>query len=167
MWPRQIAADLRRFFGAHIKDWHSGELSSYELLELFGASVVEIPDTGDVHPDAVVYVWSRGVLSRRRYADFCGGTREIRVEFPPEGGAVDKAVREGGYSRLENLVAETYNELARFRASYHMVASRGKAQYEPPEFVDPRVEKQRERERKALREFQAETEQALFGAMDW
>lgn len=41
-FPRQIAVDLRRFCGLHIKHWHRGTrgpdgdliLSSYELLEL-------------------------------------------------------------------------------------------------------------------------------------
>lgn len=49
-FPRQIAVDLRRFTGLHIKHWHRGTrgddgdllLSSYELLEL----LEYLPDTG-------------------------------------------------------------------------------------------------------------------------
>ncbi len=167
MCPRQIASDLRRFFRCHVRDWHRGDLSSYELLELFGASIVDDPHTGRVHPDTVVYVWSKGQLTRRLYASFCDGTRTIKVEVPPEGGAGDQAVREGGYTRLEHLVAESHNELARFRASYHTVSSRGKVTYEPPQMLDPRVEKAREAKKRELEEFQKQTEEALFGGLDW
>jgi hypothetical protein len=49
-FPRQIAVDLRRFTGLHIKHWHRGTrgddgdllLSSYELLEL----LEYLPETG-------------------------------------------------------------------------------------------------------------------------
>jgi hypothetical protein len=32
--PGEIAADLRRYYGVRIADWHSGDMCSYELLEL-------------------------------------------------------------------------------------------------------------------------------------
>jgi hypothetical protein len=34
MFPGEIAADLRRFYGIRIADWHQGVMCSYELLEL-------------------------------------------------------------------------------------------------------------------------------------
>jgi len=34
MFPRQISSDLSRFHHRRIADWHHGEMSSYELLEL-------------------------------------------------------------------------------------------------------------------------------------
>lgn len=33
-FPRQIASDLSQFHGRRIAEWHRGEMSSYELLEL-------------------------------------------------------------------------------------------------------------------------------------
>lgn len=33
-FPRQIASDLSQFHHRRIAEWHSGEMSSYELLEL-------------------------------------------------------------------------------------------------------------------------------------
>lgn len=34
LYPGEIAADLRREYGARIAEWHSGVMSSHELLEL-------------------------------------------------------------------------------------------------------------------------------------
>lgn len=33
-YPRQIASDLSQYHHRHIKEWHDGTMSSYELLEL-------------------------------------------------------------------------------------------------------------------------------------
>ena|SRR5271157_4593710 len=33
-WPGEIASDLSRFHHRRIKDWHRGDMDSYELLEL-------------------------------------------------------------------------------------------------------------------------------------
>lgn len=140
LWPRQIASDLHRFFQVDIADWHQGRLSSFKLLELFGASVEDDPQTQ---------------------------TRTISVDFAPQDGALDRAMREGGYTRLEQLVAEAHNEIARFRASYHTVSSRGKSTFEPFEFLDPRVEKARDAEKREREEFQKQAEEALFEGLDW
>ena len=74
MWrqfPRQIASDLSRFHHRRIAEWHSGEMSSYELLEL--------------------------------------------VEHLPETGAYKAALRRGGYTVDQAMIAELFNETARFR----------------------------------------------------
>jgi len=113
--PRAVASDLRRFFDIHIRDWHQGRLSSFELIELFGVRIIDDHETQ---------------------------TRTITAEYAPEDGAVDRVIREGGFNRVETLLAELFNETARSRASLH-VAFGGNA-YEPPEIVDPRVERERE-----------------------
>lgn len=95
MWrqfPRQIASDLSRFHHRRIAEWHSGEMSSYELLEL--------------------------------------------VEHLPETGAYKAALRRGGYTVDQAMIAELFNETARFRASYHSAHG---SKYEPPEMTDPAV----------------------------
>ncbi len=34
LFPAEIAVDLRRDYGIRIADWHQGQMSSYEMLEL-------------------------------------------------------------------------------------------------------------------------------------
>ena len=171
--PRQIASDLRRFFGLNIRDWHRGTteggelvLSSYELLELFGAHIDDKPDTGDVHPDAVVVVREAGVVSRRRYGDLATeGTREIHVDFPPVNGAVDLAVREGGFNRMESIVSDTHNQLSWLVRNFH--TTHGGKEYVPHLWTDPRVAVQKAKERQAQAEFQREVDEDIFGGIEW
>ncbi|AXN50934.1 hypothetical protein DSM43518_02021 [Mycobacterium marinum] len=66
-------------------------MSSYELLELFGADVIEDPD------DETKLV--------------------IRVDWPPEDGALATALRCGERSELRQMVAQCANELAVLRAA--------------------------------------------------
>lgn len=90
LWPRQIASDLRRFFpGCRISQWHSEEMSSRELLELFGVTITEDPETR---------------------------IRTIEVEWPPEEGAVAAAMRDGERSEWKQMLAQTANISALFRA---------------------------------------------------
>lgn len=137
-YPRQIASDLKRFFHTDIEDWHQGRLSSYKLLEWFGATITDDEDNK---------------------------VRTIVVEFAPENGALAKALRDGGFSRFEEMVAETHNEIARLRTSFHVV--NGGESYEPPEFVDPRVEKLRAEAKQQREQFHQEAEEALFKDFDW
>lgn len=108
LFPRQIASDLRRFFGIRIADWHHGRLKSYELLELFGAVVTE---------------------------DFETKTRTIRIDFPPEDGAVAKSLRGGERSLMEQMTAQTANELAVLRAAF--VPDADADEYEAQLFLSP------------------------------
>lgn len=89
-WPRQIASDLRRFFHASIADWHQGRMSSYELLELFGVSIIDDP--------------------KRK-------TRTIRVDFAPEDGALAGALRDGEIPEWQQMVRQAANTLAVLRAA--------------------------------------------------
>ncbi|AEN79876.1 tail assembly chaperone [Mycobacterium phage PhancyPhin] len=92
MAPRQIASDLRRFFpGCHIRDWHQGRMSSYELLELFGVTVAEDEETE---------------------------TRTIVVEWPPESGAVAAVVRDGDRPEWQKMLAQVANISALFRSAH-------------------------------------------------
>lgn len=164
--PRQIASDLRRFFHTHIRDWHQGDLSSRELLELFGASIKATPDTGDVDPECWVLVRKTGQLLWCRYGDLAlKGTREIVIDWAPENGAVDRTVREGGYNRVESMIAGTYNELAWLRT--HFVVANGGKDYTPHQLIDPRHEKQRDEELKAKAEFEKEVDADMFGGIEW
>lgn len=131
-FPRHLASDLRRFFGAHIRDWHQGRMPSRELLELFGASAT--------------------VDAERRELT-------IQVEFAPEDGAVAKELRRGGWTVAETLAAETFNELARLRASFH--ASK-KAPYEPFQFEDPATRAAKAEATDEAMKLQAEVEDDIF-----
>ena len=89
-WPRQIASDLRRFFHLPIADWHQGRMSSYELLELFGISIVDDP---------------------------AEKVRTIRVDFAPEHGALASALRGGEIPEWQQMVRQSTNTLAVLRAA--------------------------------------------------
>lgn len=58
------------------------------------------------------------------------------IEHLPEESATKTAMRRGGWTTLQSMIAETFNETARFRASFH---GRCGAGYEPPEMTDPAV----------------------------
>lgn len=88
--PRQMASDLQRFFHRRIAEWHSGEMSSYELLELFGAAIVDDP---------------------------AAKTRTIRFDFPPEDGAVAGELRGGERPEWKRMLAQIANETAVLRAA--------------------------------------------------
>ncbi len=89
-WPRQIASDLRRFFHLPIADWHQGRMSSYELLELFGVSIIDDPEAK---------------------------VRTIRVDFAPEDGALAAALRGGELPEWQQMVRQAANTLAVLRAA--------------------------------------------------
>lgn len=111
-------------------------MSSFELLELFGVTIEEDDD----------------------------GERTIKVDWAPENGAVDKAVREGGYTLLEQMAAETHNEVARLRLWYHV--GHGGDKYEPFEFVDPRIERARAEHEAELAELQSAVEDDMFAGFN-
>lgn len=115
MWPRQIASDLRRFFhGCRIADWHSGEMSSYELLELFGAGVDEsVTLCGSQFDADTPIVTSAGMATVAILTD--ERTRTIRVDFPPEEGAVAMALRGDERPEWKQMLAQTANSLAILR----------------------------------------------------
>lgn len=134
IWPRQIASDLQRFFHLDIADWHQGRMSSYKLLELFGASVTEDEQTR---------------------------TRTIDVEFPPEQGALARALRGGCWPIWQQMMAETVNEAYRFRSSYHTVNGGAEASFDTSEleFIDPAVQAARERFAEAVAEERRQEQQ--------
>lgn len=136
MLPRQIASDLQRFFHRRIADWHDGSLSSFELLELFGVRFEDDPETR---------------------------TRSIFVDFAPEQGAVAVALRDGGWTEDQLVAAETFNEIARLRASFHTANGGKQASYEPFAFEDPTVRERRALESAAAAKLQMEVEEDLFG----
>ena len=138
-YPREIASDLRRFFpGCHIRQWHAGELSSYELLELFGVTVVDDPEQM---------------------------VRTLRIDFPPKDGAVDTALREGGFNRQESIAAATFNELALNRLWLHKI--NGGKDYDPPRIEDPRYDKAKREEERKKAEFRERVQQDIFAGFDW
>lgn len=112
-------------------------MSSFKLLELFGVSFVDDPETR---------------------------VRSIRVDFAPEDGALARALRGGAWSEKELIWAETFNELARIRASYHSVNGGKKHAYEPFQFEDPTVRIDKQRTAEANQKMQAEVEADMFGS---
>lgn len=90
MFPRQIASDLQRFFHRRIAEWHSGEMSSYELMELFGISIDD---------------------------DAATRTRTIRVDFAPDRGALASAMRGGERPERDQMLAQAANGVAILRVA--------------------------------------------------
>lgn len=66
-------------------------MSSYELLELFGVEVIDDPQEK---------------------------VRTIRVDFPPEDGAVALGIRDGERPEWQEMMAQTANEAAVLRATF-------------------------------------------------
>lgn len=92
-------------------------MSSYELLELFGAEVDDIVTVGGAEFDAdTPIVTSNGWSTVARIAD--EKTRTIRVDFPPEDGALALAMRGGERAEWQQMLAQSANELAVMRASF-------------------------------------------------
>lgn len=97
----------------------------------------------------------------RKLADWWRGTRDTDghlvlssyelltyLEFMDEEGAFKTdAERGGAWPTWQQMLAESTNEAYRFRASYHMVSSRGESSFDPSdfEFIDPVIRAQRER----------------------
>ena len=112
-------------------------MSSFELLELFGVSVEDDPKTR---------------------------TRTFRVDFAPEDGALAKAMRGGQWSQAELVRAETFNEIARLRASFHAVNGGSKHSYEPFAFEDPTVLKAKAIAAEVNAKLQSDVEDEMFGS---
>lgn len=91
LYPRQIASDLRRFWHLRIADWHQGRLSSFELLELFGVSLVEEDEENQI--------------------------RTICADFAPEEGALAAAMRDGDRPEWKQAVVQSANELSVLRVA--------------------------------------------------
>lgn len=89
-FPRQIASDLQRFWRLRIAGWHQGSLSSFELLELLGASVED---------------------------DEENKIRTIRADFAPEDGALAAVMRGGDRPEWKQMLAQSANELSVLRVA--------------------------------------------------
>lgn len=118
LWPRQIASDLQRFFHLDIADWHQERMSSYKLLELFGARIVDDP---------------------------AAKARTIHMDFAPENGAVAKAMRDGEGTELVQATRQIANETAVLRAAY--VPNADASQYGSGFFLPPAIARQNRAER--------------------
>lgn len=91
------------------------------------------------YPNESLFDWHRGtrdehgvlLLSSRRFLILLEGLHAISNY---------KTMQRGGYLSEAELVAyETYNEIAKMRASYYAVKGGEEAVYEPFEFIDPIV----------------------------
>jgi hypothetical protein len=91
------------------------------------------------------------------------------LEFLPECSAFKTASeRDGdGYTHDQRVAAETYNELAKLRSSYHAVHGGPDGVYEPHQFVDPRVERLRAELEEAEDEEREEDDEDFYADMGW
>jgi hypothetical protein len=100
----------------------------------------------DLLPKADIHDWHRG--TRDEYGVLKLSSRRLLVllEFLPEESAFKTAAeRDGGWTLHQLIASETHNELARLRASYHAVHGGEEAVYEPHEFLDPSIDRLREK----------------------
>ena len=92
-FPRQIASDLSQYHHRRIAEWHQGDMSSYELLEL--------------------------------------------LEYMDDRGAFKRAARGGEWSKEEAIWVHIANEIAKLRATTHVVHGGKDAAYAPMIFMSP------------------------------
>lgn len=89
------------------------------------------------YPTVNLLDWHRG--TRDQHGALLLSSRRLIVlitGLPPA--SMYKTSQRGGYLSEAELVAyETYNEIARLRASYYAVKGGEESRYEPHEFVDP------------------------------
>lgn len=96
-------------------------MSSYKLLEMFGARIVENPETR---------------------------VRTIHMDFAPEDGAVAKAMRDGESTELVQATRQIANEAAVIRAAY--VPNADASQYGSGFFLPPAIARQNRAERERM-----------------
>lgn len=106
--------------------------------------------------------WWRGTLGDDGRPVLSSYELLIYLEFMDEAGAFKTdADRGGAWPTWQQMIAETTNEAYRFRASYHLVSSRGESTFDPSdfEFVDPVIRQQRERNTEADAEAAKDSQQ--------
>ncbi|GJJ22280.1 hypothetical protein MTY414_59530 [Mycolicibacterium mageritense] len=139
LWPRQIASDLRRFWHCRMADWHSGELSSYELLELFGVAYVDVVEDGETR-------------------------KLIELEHAPEDGAVAKAIRGGDWPEWVQILAELHKEESVYHAAKY---STPRKKHQATVFLSP-VERRKRQEQAVADAQERQDSQSDFDAqMGW
>lgn len=97
-------------------------MSSYKLLEMFGARIVDNPATK---------------------------VRTIHMDFAPEDGAVAKAMRDGEGTEMTQAVRQIANEAAVLRAAY--VPNADASQYGSGFFLPQAIARQHQAERERMR----------------
>lgn len=97
-------------------------MSSYKLLEMFGARIVDDPSAK---------------------------VRTIHMDFAPEDGAVAKAMRDGESTEMTQAVRQIANEAAVLRAAY--VPNADGSQYGSGFFLPPAIARQNQAERERMR----------------
>lgn len=88
----------------------------------------------------------------------------VLLEKMPDTSEFKKASeRDGRQARSERVPEETYNEIARLRASFHAAHGGKEAAYEPDRYLDP-IDEKLHAEREAARVERAESANADFEA---
>lgn len=89
------------------------------------------------------------------------------IEFLPDEGAFKTAVRGGAWTEDQLIAAETFNEIARLRASYHAVNGGKDGTYEPFAFEDPLARRRKEQAKAAEEKLRTDARHDLFDSLGW
>lgn len=117
------------------------------------------------YPNVDLLWWHRGtrdsqgrlLLSSRRLCVLLGGLRPVSNY---------KTSQRGGYlAEAELVLYETYNEIAKLRASYYAVKGGEESKYEPFEFEDPIRKIENLMAQDELEEDTHESSEQLYGDM--
>lgn len=119
----------------------------------------------DLLPGINIHDWHRGTLDQFGVLKLSSRRLLILLANLPENGAYKTALRGGYISTAELVPQETYNELARLRASYYAVNGGEDSVYEPFQFIEPMARIQQAIDDAAEDEEAEEGTEELYGDM--
>ncbi|OMC44716.1 hypothetical protein A5742_27470 [Mycolicibacterium fortuitum] len=124
-------------------------------------------DLSQFHSGRRISDWHRGTCDDRGFLVLSSYELLELIEFLPESGAFKSAARGGAWTEDQIVAAETFNEIARFRASYHAVNGGKDGAYEPFSFDDPAIRVRKAREAEAELAWKRESQGSLFDELGW
>lgn len=124
-------------------------------------------DLSSFHAGRRISDWHRGTRDEHGHLVLSSYELIELVEFLPEKGAFKSALRGGAWTEDQIVKAETFNEIARLRASYHAVNGGKDGAYEPFSFDDPAVRVRKAAEAKAAEQWKREARGGLFDQLGW
>jgi hypothetical protein len=100
--------------------------------------------------------WHAGRMSSRRLL--------VLLKHPRTDGPYETALRDGGFTTLEKMIAELHKEFALYRASHYVDTDN---EYTPKVFLDQREAKKLLADQEAEEREQERSEEDLYAGLGW